>query len=173
MNYMKSNSGHFKAAKLPERSDSFRMAFIASTDGDPVDQVLGFGYDFGDGSHSEIATTLNLFSSLAIAIRFGTSGNIEAYNTGSFYTAENVFPYDANTEYTFLLNINRSSSTYDLSVNGTVIADGYSFRNISADPLRYFIVWSNPASSNELTVKTPVFEFIPTPPSSPYLKEEE
>ncbi len=71
------------------------------------------------------------YTSNAVAVRFNTTGTIDARNAGA-YAAAVPIPYTAGTVYHFALDVNVPAHTYSASVNGTVIGTNFAFRTEQA-----------------------------------------
>lgn len=104
------------------RTTTFTYGYDAVPSASNIDTVLGLGgiYPVTD------------FPQLACAVRFGTSGKIEARN-GAAYASQATIPYAAGNTYTFRLIVNPVAKNYSVTVstNGgpaVTLAKDYAFR---------------------------------------------
>lgn len=101
------------ASFTPAQTGIFSFSFTAIPSASSVDHVCGFGTQTPTG-----------YAHLLYAVRFRSTGIIDARNNNE-YAAVNSFPYTAATSYNVTGTINIPAKRYDISVNGTVIADDY------------------------------------------------
>jgi hypothetical protein len=100
-----SSSGTWINASLGQtQSGGFRTSFDATPSTANMDGVTGLS--------SEVASA---YQSLAAAVRFNTSGNIDARN-GARFTATQAIPYSAGLTYHFILDVNVPNHTYNAYV---------------------------------------------------------
>ncbi len=103
------------------QSGSFRITFDATPSDSNVDAVHGL-------SSGPASAYANMF----VAVRFNTSGHIDARN-GSAYAAASAIPYAARTTYHFILDVNVATHTYNAYVmigsTQTTIGTNLAFRN--------------------------------------------
>lgn len=116
-----SNSTWSNSAPFPSQSGTFSATFDLTPQAAGSDAIMGFSLN--------APTT---YSSLAIVVRFNSSGFIDARN-GSNYTAVSSIPYTSGLTYHLQLNINISAHTYSASVtppggSATALATNYAFR---------------------------------------------
>jgi hypothetical protein len=120
---------------------SFRVTFDATASGTNVDAVQGLS----SGSASSYPT-------MFVAMRFNTSGHIDARN-GASYVAASAIPYAARTTYHFILDVNVATHTYNAYVMigsmQTAIGTNLAFRNELAptSSLGYVSLMTTPGSS--------------------------
>ena len=88
---------------------------------------------------------VSAWNDYGVIVRFGPSGMVDAHN-GSGYSAENAFPYTADSTYVIEVIGDVATQTYKATVwpmgstNKVVIADNYGFRPAtSQDTLNYFV----------------------------------
>jgi hypothetical protein len=122
------SSGTWANSRLGQaQSGSFRITFDATPSGSKIDAVHGLS-----------SVRAFSFATMFVAVRFNTSGHIDARN-GSAYTAESAIPYAARTTYHFILDVNVATHTYDAYVitgtTQTTIGTGLAFRNQLAPTL--------------------------------------
>jgi hypothetical protein len=123
------------------QSGSFRVTFDATASGTTVDAVQGLS----SGSASS-------YPSMFVAVRFNTSGHIDARN-GASYVAASAIPYAARTTYHFILDVNVATHTYNAYVMigsmQTAIGTNLAFRNELAptSSLGYVSLMTTPGSS--------------------------
>lgn len=100
-----SSSGTWINASLGQtQTGSFRTSFDATPSTANMDGVTGLS--------TEVASA---YQSLAAAIRFNTTGNIDARN-GARFTATQAIPYSAGSTYHFILDVNVPTHTYNAYV---------------------------------------------------------
>jgi hypothetical protein len=121
------SSGTWANTPLPQaQSGSFRITFDATPSATNVDAVEGLS----SGSASAYA---NMF----VAVRFNTSGHIDARN-GSAYVAASVIPCATRVTYHFILDVNVATHSYNAYVMigwlQATIRTGLAFRNELASP---------------------------------------
>jgi hypothetical protein len=107
------------------QTSSFTFDFDATPSATGIDSLTGLS--------SGAATD---FTSLAAAVRFNTTGTIDARNGGA-YAALNNLTYTASTSYHFKLSVNVTNHTYSVTVtpaggSATTIATNYGFRTEQA-----------------------------------------
>lgn len=109
---------------VPAQSANFEIQFDAIPSGAALDGVIGLA-----------ASKASQYTSLAVPIRFGQDGMIEAMN-GSSYPPGSV-PYTANVKYHVTEDVNMASHTYNAFIgtnSRTQIAKNYSFRTSAGVP---------------------------------------
>jgi hypothetical protein len=116
------SAGTWANTPLPQpQSGSFRITFDATPSAINVDAV----HRLSSGPAAAYAT-------IFVAVRFNTTGHIDARN-GSAYTAASAIPYAARTTYHFILDVNIATHTYTAYVMigslQTTIGTGLAFRN--------------------------------------------
>ena len=100
-----SSSGTWINASLGQtQSGGFRTSFDATPSTANMDGVTGLS--------TEVPSA---YQSLAVAVRFNTSGNIDARN-GARFTANQAIPYSAGLTYHFILDVNVPTHTYNAYV---------------------------------------------------------
>jgi hypothetical protein len=109
------------------QTSSFTFDFDATPSASGIDTVTGLS----NGAATD-------YPSLAVIVRFNSTGTIDAINdtgktTGGNYTAVNSIPYTAATSYHFKLTVNPSNHTYSAVVtpsggSATTLATNYGFR---------------------------------------------
>jgi len=96
------SSGTWINASLGQtQTGRFRTSFDATPSGANMDGVTGLSTGVANG-----------YQSLAAAIRFNTSGNIDARN-GARFTATQAIPYSAGSTYHFVLDVSVPTHTYN------------------------------------------------------------
>ena len=107
-----SSSGTWINASLGQtQTGRFRTFFDATPSTANMDGVTGLSTGIASG-----------YQSLAAAIRFNNSGNIDARN-GARFTAIQAIPYSAGSTYHFILDVNVPTHTY----NAYVVIDSIQF----------------------------------------------
>jgi fibronectin type 3 domain-containing protein len=114
---------------IATQTNNFTFDFDAIPGGSNIDSVTGL---------SNGAATA--YSSLAAAVRFNSSGAIDALNgsiAGGNYTAVVSIPYSAGTSYHFKLTVNPIAHTYSVDVTPAggakaALATNYPFRSEQA-----------------------------------------
>jgi Abnormal spindle-like microcephaly-assoc'd, ASPM-SPD-2-Hydin len=136
------SAGTWANAPLPQaQSGTFRIGFDATPSAITIDAVHGLS--FGPAS---------AYADMFVAVRFNTSGQIDARN-GSAYVAASAIPYAARVTYHFILDVNVAAHTYNAYVMigslQTTIGRGLAFRNERAAPssLGYVAALTTPGSS--------------------------
>jgi len=119
------SSGAWVNSSLPQaQMDSFRIAFDATPSVSPMDGVTGLS--FGPAA---------IYTDLAAAVRFNSTGTIDAVNSAA-YSAVSAIPYTAGTAYHFILDVYISTHTYNAYVvinsTQTVIGSNLAFRSTQA-----------------------------------------
>lgn len=100
-----SSSGTWINASLGQtQTGSFRTSFDATPSTANMDGVTGLSTGVASG-----------YQSLAAAIRFNNTGNIDARN-GARFTATQAIPYSAGSTYHFVLDVNVPAHTYNAFV---------------------------------------------------------
>jgi hypothetical protein len=100
-----SSSGSWANQFLPATvNSSFRVVYDATPASTVMDAVSGISYGFA-----------NEYTDLAAAVRFNSSGSIDARN-GSTFTASNYIPYSEGVIYRFVFDVNVTTHTYTVSV---------------------------------------------------------
>jgi hypothetical protein len=123
------------------QSGSFRVTFDATPSDTNVDAVQGLS----SGPASS-------YPSMFVAVRFNTSGHIDARN-GASYVAASAIPYTARVSYHFILDVNVATHTYNAYVMigsmQTVIGRNLAFRNELAptSSLSYVALMTTPGRS--------------------------
>ena len=103
------------------QSKSFTIAFDTVPSGAAIDGVTGIS-----------AAAADDYSDLAAAVRFATTGNIDARN-GGVYQALTAFKYTAGVKYRVIMTVNPETKRYSVKVtppggSTTTIADNWAFR---------------------------------------------
>jgi Abnormal spindle-like microcephaly-assoc'd, ASPM-SPD-2-Hydin len=98
------SAGSWMNVPVQQQTGTFRVTYTASASAVNVDGVTGLS-----------SGPANEFSDLAAAIRFNSSGTIDAMN-GSAYTAASTIRYSSGVPYQFTLFVNFSSHTYNAYV---------------------------------------------------------
>ncbi len=111
----------FLNTPVEAQGGTFTATFEAQPSASPIDALLGF-------SAAPAAT----YADIAAAVRFSTSGAIDARNGGA-YQAEQTIPYVAGQTYRFRMVINVTARTYSAYVTPPdsverAIALNYAFR---------------------------------------------
>jgi hypothetical protein len=119
------SSGAWVNSSLPQaQMDSFRVAFDATPSVSPMDAVSGLS--FGPAT---------AYTDLATAVRFNSTGTIDAVN-GTSFSAASAIPFTAGTAYHFILDVYISTHTYNayVVINSTqiVIGSNLAFRSTQA-----------------------------------------
>jgi uncharacterized membrane protein len=113
------------------------------------------------------------FTGLAVAVRFNTTGTIDARNAGAF-TADNNIPYAAGTAYHFRAVVNVPANTYSMFVTPAgqaeiTVGSNYAFRTEQAGITSIdhwdAISQAGTISLCNLVVDTPDFSVTATPSS--------
>lgn len=137
--------GFYNDALASSQTGTFTAEFDATPSADPMDVVIGLSPD-----------SATWYDDMAAIVRFNTSGNIDARDGGS-YSADNTIAYDANTTYSFRLEINVSSKTYSAYVtpdggSEQTIGSNYDFRSdqSSATYIDYWTAAVESSSSGEI-----------------------
>jgi len=120
-----SAGGVFTNTAMTSQTGTFTATFNATPSADPTNAVVALS----NGSQTA-------FSGFACAVRFNTSGNIDARNGGA-YAAASTIPYAPNTTYTFRVVANIPAHTYSIYVTpagGSEVTVGinYAFRTEQA-----------------------------------------
>jgi hypothetical protein len=115
----------FTNSSFASQSGSFTFSYDATPSATGIDSVTGL-------SNGAAAA----FTDLATAVRFNTTGTIDARNAGA-YAAVNTLNYSAGTSYHFSMSVNVSAHTYSVTVtpaggSATTIATNYAFRTEQA-----------------------------------------
>jgi hypothetical protein len=101
-------------------NDEYEFELIVIPGFDSMDGVIGL-------SDGPVAGNPSGYYQLAVAIRLSTTGRFEAYN-GNTYQSDRIIAYRRSTSYRVKIRVNTKQKTYDVWVNGTMIADDYEFR---------------------------------------------
>ncbi len=117
-----SNSTWSNSAPVPSQSGTFSATFDLTPQAAGSDAIMGFSLN--------APTT---YTSLAVVVRFNSSGFIDARN-GSNYTAVSSIPYTSGLTYHLQLNINISAHTFSAYItppggSATALATNYAFRS--------------------------------------------
>lgn len=115
------SSGNWANLSIPSTRSTMTVEFNATPSGSNIDGVIGLSN----------GAAFN-YNNLATAVRFNTSGKIDARNGGA-YAASTAITYSAGKTYRFRFYINLSNHRYNayVSSDGTtyqVIGKGYAFR---------------------------------------------
>jgi hypothetical protein len=123
----KQSSTTWQNTSFSAQTSSFTFDFDATPSASGIDTVTGLS----NGAATD-------YPSLAVIVRFNSTGTIDAINdtgktTGGNYTAVNSIPYTAATSYHFKLTVNPSNHTYSAIVtpsggSATTLATNYGFR---------------------------------------------
>ncbi|MDP3848981.1 MAG: hypothetical protein Q8Q59_00645 [Luteolibacter sp.] len=136
--------------------------------------VISFNMSCGatgmDGVAGLSATSASAYSDLAVALRFATTGVIDARNGGS-YQAAGVLNYAAGVIYRVMLTVNPGYRTYSATVtpaggSPVVIASSYAFRTEQAS-VASLANLAALANGGSLTVSGIRFGAQGGPPSTP------
>lgn len=111
--------------QFPARAAAFAASFDAVPAGPRIDGVTGLSNGSATG-----------FSSMAVSVRFNTSGLIDARKGGA-YAADASIPYAAGGRYHFRLAVDPAAHVYSVWVTPpggaeTVLASSYGFRTEQA-----------------------------------------
>jgi hypothetical protein len=134
---------------------SFCVTFDATPSATNVDAVHGLS--------SGLASA---YANMFVAVRFNTSGHIDARN-GSTYIAASAIPYATRTTYRFILDVNVATHTYNAYVMigslQTTIGTGLAFRNEFAptSSLDYYVVTAVNSSNEESLYSSEVAAIVP------------
>ena len=144
---------------ISPQSGNFTVSFNMTAGGANIDAVTGFS-----------ASAAGAYSDLAVAVRFNTSGLVDARN-GSTYAASNVMTYQPGVQYRVLLTVKLSNHTYSATVTPVggppvVIASNYAFRTEQAS-VNQLAKFSAVALSGSHTVSGISFGVPSTRPSTP------
>ncbi len=116
-----SNGAAWQNFSMPSQTGTFTVQFDAIPNNSNMDGVttvsLGAGSTYDD---------------YAVLIRFNPSGLIDARN-GAGYAADVAVPYSAGASYHFLAEINVTTHTYSVWVNGTLFASNFAFRTTQSN----------------------------------------
>lgn len=107
----------WKNNAISKNDKSFKISFELTPSADYVDAVTGIS-----------SGTADSYQDLACIVRLSPAGLIDVRD-GSSYRSDTPFPYKAESKYRVELDINLTEKTYSASVDGTIIATGYSFRS--------------------------------------------
>ncbi|MCB1131938.1 MAG: chitobiase/beta-hexosaminidase C-terminal domain-containing protein [Verrucomicrobiae bacterium] len=99
----------------------FTAKFVLTPGSENMDGVFGLSGEPVEGNPAG-------YYKLVAAIRFAVSGRIEAYN-GNTYQSDKVITYKKATPYVVEFVVNMETNTYDVRVDGALLADDYKFRN--------------------------------------------
>ena len=110
---------------MANQTGTFTATFNATPSADPTNAVIGLS----NGSQTA-------FSGFACAVRFNTSGNIDARNGGA-YAAASTISYAPNTTYSFRLVVNVPARIYSIFVtpaggSEVTVGSNYAFRTEQA-----------------------------------------
>jgi hypothetical protein len=94
-------------------SGSFALVFQVTPVASNIDHVIGFGTQTASG-----------YAQMLAAVRFNTSGSIDARNNNA-YQAANAKSYTGGNTYTARFDVDCAANRYDVTVDGTVIANDY------------------------------------------------
>ncbi|HEY8716940.1 MAG TPA: immunoglobulin domain-containing protein, partial [Candidatus Acidoferrum sp.] len=119
------SSGTWANSSLPQaQMDTFRISFDATPSVSPMDGVTGLS--FGPAA---------AYTDLATAVRFNSTGTIDAVN-GTTFSAASAIPFTAGVAYHFILDVYISTHTYNAYVvinsTQTVIGSNLAFRSTQA-----------------------------------------
>ncbi len=141
-------SASWQNTSFAAQTSNFTFDFNATPSANNIDAVTGL--------NSGAATD---YTSLAVIVRFNTSGTIDAVNgssPGGNYTADNTVAYTGGTTYHFHVSVNPTGHTYSVVVtpNGgsaVNLATNYQFRSDQAT-LSSFNNWAIFALTGSHTV---------------------
>jgi hypothetical protein len=112
---------------LAAQTSTFTFDFDATPSANNIDTITGLSNGSATG-----------YPSLAVIVRFNSSGTIDAVNdtgqtTGGNYTAVSSIPYASGISYHFKLTVNPATHTYNATVtpsggSATTLATNYGFR---------------------------------------------
>jgi|GEM_PF-808156 len=120
-----SAGGVWTNTAMTSQTGTFTATFNATPSADPTNAVVGLS----NGSQTA-------FSGFACAVRFNTSGNIDARNGGA-YAAASTIAYAPNTTYAFRVVANVPARTYSVYVtpaggSEVTVGSNYAFRTEQA-----------------------------------------
>lgn len=126
---------------LEKKEDSFKVSFELSPSADLIDAVTGLS----NGPAQS-------YTDLACIVRLSPEGVIDVRD-GSRYRADSVLQYQNGTIYRVDLDVNLPSKTYNVTVNGTVIAENYQFRTeqVSIDQFNNLATYVAPGASHKVS----------------------
>ena len=122
---LSATAGSWKNASFPSQSGTFSVDYDATPGSAAMDGVTGLSRGAASG-----------YSSLAAAVRFNSSGRIDARNGGA-YAAANTVSYAAGVSYHVRMAVNLANRTYSAWVKAPggaeqLIASNYAFRSEQA-----------------------------------------
>ncbi len=155
--------GAFVNTSMTAQTGTFTATFNATPSASPNNALVGLS----NGAQTA-------FSGLATAVRFNTTGQIDARNGGA-YAAANVIPFSANTTYAFRLVVNVPAHTYSIYVTPSggselTVGTNYAFRteqNTVSTLNNWAAVVDTTANGGAGTLTVSSFSLGATPPSAP------
>jgi len=155
--------GGFVNTSMSAQTGTFTATFNATPSASPNSALVGLS----NGSQTA-------FTGLATAVRFNTTGKIDARNGGA-YAAANVISFSANTTYAFRLVVNVPAHTYSIYVTPAggselTVGTNYAFRteqNTVSTLNNWAAVVDATANGGAGTLTVWSFSLGATPPSTP------
>jgi len=155
--------GGFVNTSMSAQTGTFTATFNATPSASPNNGVVGLS----NGSQTA-------YTGLATAVRFNTTGKIDARNGGA-YAAANVISFSANTTYAFRLVVNVPARTYSIYVTPSggselTVGTNYAFRteqNTVSTLNNWAAVVDTTANGGAGTLTVWSFSLGATPPSTP------
>jgi hypothetical protein len=108
---------------------------------------------------------VNAHDANAAIVRMNNQGFFDVHN-GTGYASDQVIPYQAGQTYHLRMDLDVAAQTYDVTVDGALLASGYSFR-VPAGSIGQAVAWHSTGGITAAGIAIQGEQAQPDPPCAP------